>query len=179
MLPSRVLQLAKQGDPTAIAALINQALQPRGVIVQGGMKDGHLQLLVKAKDVPDPGQLVPFLYQGLVKLQPGAIKMVKIYGQGANNNYVAWRRAIQLPVSETQDSKPRSVSTVEHNAADSTHRRSPSTGFHKHHPLLNRQRRVVRQRAWQRFLCSLAAGVLATGIGVPLLVSIIHLLEHR
>ncbi|MCS6812425.1 MAG: hypothetical protein NZ772_02465, partial [Cyanobacteria bacterium] len=99
MLPSRVLQLAKQGNPSAIAALISQALQSRGMIVQGGMKNGHLQLLVRAKDVPDPKQLVPFLYQGLVKLQPEAITMVKIYGQGANNNYVAWRRAIQLPVS--------------------------------------------------------------------------------
>ncbi|MCS6814962.1 MAG: hypothetical protein NZ772_15505, partial [Cyanobacteria bacterium] len=78
-----------------------------------------------------------------------------------------------------QDSKLRLVSTVEHASADSTHRRSPSTGFPNHHPLLNRQRRIMHQRAWQRFLCSFAAGVLATGIGVPLLVGIIYLLEHR
>ncbi len=180
MSPSSILQLAKQGHPPAIAALINQVLQPRGVYVQGGIKDGYLQLLLEADEVPDPDRLVPFLYQGLVKLQPGAITMVKIYGQRASNNHVMWSQELHLPVSEPfigHDDRVRS-GMLEAAARRHSLVQSSAIVHLPYRPLLNRKRRIVRKKAWQRFLSSFAAGALATAVGVPLLVGMIYLLEN-
>jgi len=183
MTPRSVLQLAKQGHPPAIAALINQVLQPRGVYVQGGIKDGYLQLLLEADEVPDPDRLIPFLYQGLVKLQPGAITMVKVYGQRTSNNHVMWSQELHLPLPDQfigHDDRINRVSSgvVETPGRDRSRTRSKSPIHTKYRPLLNRKRRIVRQKARQRFFSSVAAGALATAVGVPLLVGIIYLLER-
>ncbi len=177
--PSNVLQLAKQGHPVAIATLINHVLRPHGVVVEGGIKDGYLQLLLKAEDVPDQKRFVPFLYQGLVKLQPGAITMVKIYGQCVNHKHVVWSQELHLPVTDEVAYRSGCAARVQSSPltqpsaalARSTLRRTT------HQPLLNRKRRIVRQRALRRFLSSMAAGALATAAGVPLLMAMIHLIE--
>ena len=44
-----LLELAQKGDSNAIAALMNQTLQPKGISAMVKQKDGCLQVLLKSE----------------------------------------------------------------------------------------------------------------------------------
>lgn len=53
MAQTNILELAKQGDPKAIAALINRQLQPKGITAKVALKDNCLQTMLESAQVPD------------------------------------------------------------------------------------------------------------------------------
>lgn len=55
------LELAKQGNPHAIAALMNRQLQPKGITAKATLKDGCLQIMLESTQVPDQQALVSFM----------------------------------------------------------------------------------------------------------------------
>lgn len=50
---SNLLQLAKQGDAKAIAALLNRQLQIKGITAKVFLKDNCLQFMLEASEVPE------------------------------------------------------------------------------------------------------------------------------
>jgi len=68
MSQHNLLELAKQGDANAIATLINQALQPQGITAKASIKNGCLQIMLEAQQVPNQQVVVSLIYDGLVSL---------------------------------------------------------------------------------------------------------------
>lgn len=101
-----ILTLAKQGDPIAIAALINHSLNPRGITAKVGWKNQCLGILLEALPVPDQEEMVAFIRQILGRLQLDSIRWVKVGGYQPGQSVPAWYEEIELegvpvPVSES------------------------------------------------------------------------------
>jgi len=94
MTNSNIKELAKQGDPAAIAAMLNHSLQPKGVSAKAAVKDGSLQIMLEAAQVPDRDALVDFVHQGIKKINSDSISSVRVYGRKIGDNTPAWKQDI-------------------------------------------------------------------------------------
>jgi len=82
---SNTLQLAKQGDPKAIASLINRQLQPKGITAKASLKDGFLQIMLESASVPKQQVMVTglrkliasFDVESIQKLQKQYLKYLR------------------------------------------------------------------------------------------------------
>ncbi|HEY9850114.1 MAG TPA: hypothetical protein V6D28_11685 [Leptolyngbyaceae cyanobacterium] len=96
MSQPNLLELAKQGNPKAIATLLNRSLQPKGITVKASLKNDCLQLMLESEQIPDRQELVPFIRKGLTNLQAGSICNVKIYGQQIGMASPSWHEKFDL-----------------------------------------------------------------------------------
>lgn len=99
MTQTELLELAKQGRPKAIAALIARSLQPKGIAARASLKSGCLQVMLEAPQVPNQKVLAEFIYQGVLKLEPQSISKVKVYGLQTGQSAPAWCKEFKLPPS--------------------------------------------------------------------------------
>jgi hypothetical protein len=111
MTQTTLLQLAKQGQPKAIAALINKSLQPKGITAKIFLKGECLQVILEADRVPNQQILAPFVSQGLQNLDPPSIQLVKIYGIQTGKKSPAWVEKVQLNGANPGD-RPLSFPTT-------------------------------------------------------------------
>jgi len=75
------LELAKQGNPNAIAALINRNLKPKGVTAKVSRKDDCLRVMIESNEVPNQDSLVEFIRSGVLKLDVSGINTLQIFGR--------------------------------------------------------------------------------------------------
>ena len=94
--PTKVLELAKQGDPNAIAALINRSLRTKGVTATARLEGSCLHVILEADPAPDQQILAPFIRQGLLRLKAEAIQTIKLSGQLTHAPAPVWRQEIDL-----------------------------------------------------------------------------------
>ncbi|OLP15793.1 hypothetical protein BST81_24580 [Leptolyngbya sp. 'hensonii'] len=80
MVDKTCLEMARQGNPQAIATLISQRLQPRGITTKALLKDSCLQILLESKDIPDP-QIVAFIQKGIASLNLRSVTRLRVYGR--------------------------------------------------------------------------------------------------
>jgi hypothetical protein len=97
ILPPNLTELAKQGDPKAIATLMNRSLQPKGITANGSSRHDCLQLQLESAQVPSQAALVKFVQKGLMNLGVQSIKTVRIYGYQKGIETPAWEEEIELP----------------------------------------------------------------------------------
>ncbi|HIK18967.1 MAG TPA: retroviral-like aspartic protease family protein [Leptolyngbyaceae cyanobacterium M33_DOE_097] len=90
------IKLAQQGDPTAIAQLLNQALQAHQVAAKVIRKDGMLRILLEAAHVPDQIKLVPYLEHNFKKLAIPSIHTIELQAKQASAAKIAWNQKIIL-----------------------------------------------------------------------------------
>jgi hypothetical protein len=103
------LELAKQGNPQAIASLLNRNLQPKGITVKVASKPGGvLQILLEAAQAPDAKEMSAFIQQGMAKLQPAGVRSLVIFSKSTGEDIPNWSREIVLgaPVAEPVDKTP-------------------------------------------------------------------------
>lgn len=91
-----LLELAKQGDATAIAALMNHHLQPKGVTATATLEDGCLQVALESQQVPNQPSLIEFVQKGITNLGVDAIKRVRVYGVQTGKTTPVWEQDIPL-----------------------------------------------------------------------------------
>ncbi|HEY9611737.1 GUN4 domain-containing protein [Allocoleopsis sp.] len=96
-------QLAKQGNPKAIAAMLNRSLQPKGITAKASVKNGCLQLMLEAPKVPPKQAYVDSLRKRLTNLMPAAIQKVKVYGKQVDGDFPEWLEEFNLSVQPIQD----------------------------------------------------------------------------
>jgi hypothetical protein len=89
-----LLQRARQGDPTAIAILINRQLQPKGLSASVQQNGTVLQIDITAKQIPSR-KLTDYLQAAFQKLQPQGIDQVQISVQQAAAA-IAWSDTLHL-----------------------------------------------------------------------------------
>lgn len=81
MSNSRLIELAKAGNAQAIAQLINQQLQRRGITALASRQGNCLRLLLEAKTEPTQAAALAYLQQALTKLASPTIQQVEVYGR--------------------------------------------------------------------------------------------------
>lgn len=102
MADPNMLKLAKQGNPKAIAAMINRSLRAKHIVAKVNRKGDRLQVLVESAQVPDRKATVSFIRQGLTKLGVETIKTVQVYGRQQGQDSPAWNQSFELKSSPDQ-----------------------------------------------------------------------------
>jgi hypothetical protein len=97
---------AKQGNAQAIAVLMNQQLQPKGIRAKAMMEQGRLKIIFEARVVPPEKPLVAFTQRGLKKLGIRAIDQVSIFGKQAHSEATSWQNDFDLFAANELASKP-------------------------------------------------------------------------
>lgn len=86
----QLLEMAKQGKPKAIAQLINQLLQPKGIAATVGFKDGWLHVILESAEVPNQQATATYIHKKLCTLKSKYLTHVKIHGRQLGNKTVFW-----------------------------------------------------------------------------------------
>lgn len=104
---SHLLTMAQQGDQEAIATLINKNLQPRGITAKCAMTSGYLRIFLEGAQVPNQKGLVPFIHQGIQRLNIENLRLARVFGQKKGTKHLAWHQQLDLaPGGASLDSQP-------------------------------------------------------------------------
>jgi|GEM_PF-668236 len=111
MAEPNTLKLAKQGNPKAIAAMINRSLRAKHIVAKVNRQDNCLQVLVESAQIPNQKPMVSFIRQGLTKLGVETIKTVQVYGRQQGQDSFAWNQSFEIEssppqVADVHDSDP-------------------------------------------------------------------------
>ncbi|HIK09742.1 MAG TPA: hypothetical protein IGS52_05665 [Oscillatoriaceae cyanobacterium M33_DOE_052] len=96
MTKPQILNLAKQGDAEAIAALINRSLQPKGITATVKLTNGHLYVTLSAAKVPSQKIFAPFIHQGTIALGAPSIQSLTVAGLAAGSSSPNWEEEFNL-----------------------------------------------------------------------------------
>lgn len=108
-----LLQLAQQGNPRAIAQLVNHALHAQGIRASTQLREDCLQILLEADSPPAPERIVPYLHRGLLQLGAVSIRTVRIYGRQSGQPAPAWSRGFQLLPAPAPLLEPQQQTTAQ------------------------------------------------------------------
>jgi len=86
----QLVEMARQGKPKAIAQLINQLLQPKGIVATAGYKDGWLHVILESAEVPNQQATATYLHKKLGTLKSKYLTQVKIHGRQLGSKTVSW-----------------------------------------------------------------------------------------
>ena len=96
MSQPNLLQRAKQGDPDAIAALMNLTLQDKGVAATVVRIQDYLHISFTAANALNQATLTEFAQRGLERLEVESIQTVKLYGLKTNQEQPHWVITFEL-----------------------------------------------------------------------------------
>jgi uncharacterized protein (DUF697 family) len=103
--PLSLADLAKQGQPEAIATLLNRKLQPKGISAKVTTHDRGFRIRLEGQSAPDKTRLTQFLRQGFRSLNLDNADELDIYGWRIGDDFPAWHSSISL--------RPASLSVVD------------------------------------------------------------------
>jgi len=105
-----VMELAKQGDPNAIAALINRSLTSKGIHASAELESHQcLKISLQASQVPSQKAIVTIIHRGMMVLQVEQLQSVKIFTYWSDNNYLAWQYEIILKNNLDESFTPQMI----------------------------------------------------------------------
>lgn len=91
-----ILEQAQQGDVEAIATLLNQSLQPQGILGKVSLKDDCLKVLLESANVTDPEHWVESIRSQILGLQIDCIAKVKLCGKQENSFEIDWQEEFDV-----------------------------------------------------------------------------------
>ncbi|MGG6298300.1 hypothetical protein ACQ4M4_28375 [Leptolyngbya sp. AN02str] len=101
MTQPNLIELAKHGDPQAIATLMNRTLQPRGMSATVDRWGDRLRVKLEGQYVPNRQVLVAFVKNGVDNLGIEAVQVVEVLGQEFGASSPAWTEELMLGASGT------------------------------------------------------------------------------
>ena len=93
---NKILEMAKQGNPKAIAAWFNQVLQPKGITVLAMIKEDCLHIVLDSAQIPPQQDASKFIEKKLLQLSLTSINFVKVHGRLTGQKSVTWTQNITL-----------------------------------------------------------------------------------
>ncbi len=96
MNQQNILQLAKQGNPNAIATLIEKALSKKGITAKAGLENNCLHLLLEAPQLLEPQACIRVIEKGMQRLQPASIEAIAVYGRRLGHRLPDWTRPVHF-----------------------------------------------------------------------------------
>lgn len=94
-----ILGLAKQGNPRAIAALLNRWTRTMGVTAKATTQEHCLHVLVEAANSPSQESIVAFVHKVMQQLEVESIHTVRIYGRPVDGSHTVWQADLDLTAS--------------------------------------------------------------------------------
>jgi hypothetical protein len=95
-------ELAKQGNPQAIASWLDSQLQSEGIRASANLDGDCLDVILEAEQVPIQDTLVDFVRTKLTNLQPDSIRKVKVEGRESGQIAAAWSQEFSLENSNVE-----------------------------------------------------------------------------
>ncbi|MFN3926447.1 MAG: potassium channel family protein [Pseudanabaenaceae cyanobacterium] len=89
-MASNLQDLARQGDPQAIANLMQKALDSKKIQVTALRQDHCLHLLFESKTVPDSEAMIAFVCQGMTKIGLDTSLYLRVYGYELGTPFPLW-----------------------------------------------------------------------------------------
>lgn len=102
MTQSNLVDLAKQGDPQAIAALMNRTLQPKGITATVERERDRLKIYLIGVQPPNRDSLMVFVQNGINNLELEDIGAVEVIGQQTGQLDAIWTQEWQLDPAEAE-----------------------------------------------------------------------------
>lgn len=135
MSQQNVLESAKQGNPNAIAVLINRNLQQKGIVAKVSRKDSCLRIMLESSAVLNQSSLVEFVCNGIKKLEVVGIETLQVFGRQAGDDVPSWSQIIALADQSTdpQNQGQTSESLLKQNLSKSRLASEDETGFKVKH----------------------------------------------
>lgn len=93
---TNLMEQARQGDPKAIAALMNRSTEPKGISVKASREGNCLQVLMEGDTVPARDATLSFVRQGMQNLGIDSITIVKVFGRQVGQDNPVWQEDIIL-----------------------------------------------------------------------------------
>ncbi|HIK11429.1 MAG TPA: hypothetical protein IGS52_14390 [Oscillatoriaceae cyanobacterium M33_DOE_052] len=93
---AKVLELAHQGSPKAIAALMNQYLKTKGITALAIVKEDCLHIILESEQEPHPDKIVHFVRKHILELQLTSFESVKAHWRKLGNKSPSWSKKIEL-----------------------------------------------------------------------------------
>ena len=98
-MPVSLLAQAKQGNPEAIAILLNKKLHPRGFTIQVSRHDTTLDLVLTGQTIPQKAKAMPYLQRAFNRLDHLPFETVHITGQKYGTDRDMWTDTIVITPS--------------------------------------------------------------------------------
>jgi|GEM_PF-1428834 len=115
-LRQATLHLAREGDPEAIAQLLNHALEAKDIQAKVTRGGDRLKIMLEAAVVPDEAAMVAYLRKSLTKLGAAGIHHVQVYGRQAFAAKPAWVQQFALTLPASASSEPAPIPTTQSTA---------------------------------------------------------------
>ncbi|MBD2092104.1 hypothetical protein H6F67_19840 [Microcoleus sp. FACHB-1515] len=96
MTQANLLEQAKSGDPSAIAALMNRTLKPKGITATVGRLGDRLLVYLEAAQVPNRQAMTTFVQNGILGLKTQTIREIEIHGKQTGDDRSVWVQEILL-----------------------------------------------------------------------------------
>jgi hypothetical protein len=96
MTQALLLQLAKQGNPNSIAALINAALWAESIRAKVRLEEDCLHVMLRSHQLINQHAAIAFLRRGLLTLQVESIHSVMAYAWKHNDDFPHWIAQFEL-----------------------------------------------------------------------------------
>jgi protease PrsW len=103
---SDVLKLAQQGDPGAIAQMLDRYLQPRGITAKVLVRDQCLKILLASSRPLSQPAFVQFIQKQISGLNIPTIKLVRVYSQQTGEASPTWSQEFILPAFQPESPTP-------------------------------------------------------------------------
>lgn len=94
---SAILPLAKEGNPKAIAALINRQFKSKGIRAKATVKGSRLEILLEANMVPEQQPIARSIGRGLTNLNPHGISSVRLFARKTGEDFFDWETTFSIP----------------------------------------------------------------------------------
>jgi len=94
-------ELAKQGNPKAIATLINRNLRPKGITAEVSREGDCLEILLESEKVPSQEKLANYLNAGIKKKGVAGVNTLQISARQIGNEIPSWTQTISLRTPQT------------------------------------------------------------------------------
>lgn len=95
-----LLAQAKQGDAKAIAALLNQKLQPKGITAKACVKNNCLHIMLESVRTLQQQPLVELIRKGLTALGVDTWHAVKVYGRREGEDIPDWVEQFDIQIGQ-------------------------------------------------------------------------------
>ncbi|MGC9526838.1 MAG: hypothetical protein ACP5D7_14995 [Limnospira sp.] len=92
----QIVELARQGNPKAIASLLNHLLKSKGIHTLAQSKNGCLHLILESEHNLAPESILHFFQKKLHSLQLQSIRTVKIYCRKPGQKTFTWTQEFGL-----------------------------------------------------------------------------------
>lgn len=96
MVNSNILDLARQGNPKAIAKLMNQSLRVKQITVVVSLIDDGLNILASGVEPPNRTFMVNFIREGMEKLNLDTIRQVRVRAFQKGAKAPIWQEVVVL-----------------------------------------------------------------------------------